>query len=55
MRTSKCFTMDSSKLENKLFIGFASIYINDGHSRKFGIAKILSTFTAEALAIVETL
>jgi hypothetical protein len=43
------------KMENKPFVGFASIDINDGHSRKFRIAKITSTFMVEALAIGETL
>jgi hypothetical protein len=47
--------MDGSKIENKPFIGFASIDISDGTSWKFRIAKIASTFTAEALAIGETL
>jgi hypothetical protein len=47
--------MDGSKLENKPFVGFTSIDINDGRSRKFRIAKMTSTFTAEALAIGETL
>jgi hypothetical protein len=42
-------------MENKPFVGFASIDINDGRGRKFRIAKIASTFTAEALAIGETL
>jgi hypothetical protein len=55
MRTSKCFTTDGSKIEDKPFVGFASIDIKDGRSRKFRIAKISSTFTAEALAIGETL
>jgi hypothetical protein len=45
MKTSKCFR----------FVGFASIDIKDGHSRKFRIAEIASTFMAEALAIGETL
>jgi hypothetical protein len=35
--------------------GFASIDISDGISWKFRIAKIASTFIAEALAISETL
>jgi ribonuclease HI len=55
LRTSKCFAMDGSKTENKPFIGFAAIDISDGISCKFRIAKIVSTFTAEALAIGETL
>jgi hypothetical protein len=42
-------------MEDKLFVGFASINIKDGRSRKFRIAKIASTFMAEALAIGETL
>jgi hypothetical protein len=54
MRTSK-FATDSSKTEDKRFVGFALIDIKDGHSRKFRIAKIASTFTAEALAIDKTL
>jgi ribonuclease HI len=45
MRTSKYFATDSSKP----FVGFASIGIKDG------LSKIASTFTAEALAIGETL
>jgi hypothetical protein len=55
MRTSKCFATDGSKMENKPRVGFASIDINDGRSRKFRIAKIASTFTAVALAIGRTL
>jgi hypothetical protein len=55
MRTSKYFVTDGSKMENKPFVGLASIDINDGHTSKFRIAKIASTFTAEALAISETL
>jgi hypothetical protein len=52
MRTSKCFATNDSKMENKPFVGFtSSIDINDGCSRKFRIAKILSTFTVKALAI----
>jgi hypothetical protein len=43
--------MDGSKMEDKPFAGFMSTDIKDGHSRKFRIAKIASTFTAEALAI----
>jgi hypothetical protein len=37
-------------MEKEPFVGFASIDINDGRSKKFRIAKIASTFTAEALA-----
>jgi hypothetical protein len=55
MRTSKCFATDGSKMENKPFVGLASIDTNDGRSRKCGIAKLASKFTAEALAIGETL
>jgi hypothetical protein len=40
---------------NKPFIGFTSIDISDAISWKFRIAKIASTFTVEALAIVKTL
>jgi hypothetical protein len=43
MSTSKCFTTDGSKMEDKPFVGFASI------------SKVVFTFTAEALAIGETL
>jgi hypothetical protein len=42
-------------MENKPFVGLASIDINDSRSRKFRIAKLASTFTAEALAIGERL
>jgi hypothetical protein len=42
-------------MENKPFIGFASIDISDGISWKFRIAKIVFTFMAEALTIGETL
>jgi hypothetical protein len=42
-------------MENKPFVGFAAIDISDGISWKFRIAKMASTFTAEALAIGETL
>jgi hypothetical protein len=38
-------------MEDKPFVRFASIHIKDGHSRKIRIAKIVSTFTVEALAI----
>jgi hypothetical protein len=55
MRISKCFATDGSKMENRPFVGFALIYINDGRRRKFRIANIASTFTAEALVITETL
>jgi hypothetical protein len=55
MRTSKCFAMDGLKMEDRPFAGFASIDIKDGHSMKFRISKIASTFTAEPLAIGKTL
>jgi hypothetical protein len=55
MRTSKCFATVGSKMENKPFIGFAAIGVGDGISWKFRIVKIAPTFTAEALAINETL
>jgi hypothetical protein len=55
MRTSKCFAMDGSKMEDRPFIGFTLIDIKDDHSIKFRISKIASTFAAEALAIGETL
>jgi hypothetical protein len=42
-------------MENKPFVGFASIDISDGISWKLRIAKTASTFTADALAIGETL
>jgi hypothetical protein len=45
--------MDSSKMENKQFEGITLIDINDGINWKFRIAKIASTFTAEALAIIK--
>jgi hypothetical protein len=45
MRTSICFAMDGSKMEDKLFVGFASIDIKDGHRRKFRIVKMAPTFT----------
>jgi hypothetical protein len=47
--------MDDSKMENKPFVGFASVDISDGISWKLRTAKIVSTFTVEALAIGETL
>jgi hypothetical protein len=47
--------MGASIMENKSFVGFATIGIIDCISWKFRIAKIASTFTAEALAIIETL
>jgi hypothetical protein len=47
--------MDGSKMENKPFVGFASLDISDCISWKFRMAKIASTFTAEALVIGETL
>jgi hypothetical protein len=55
MRTGKYYATDSSKMEEKPFVGFASIDIEHGCSTKFRISKIASTFTAEALAIGETL
>jgi ribonuclease HI len=55
MRTSKCFATDGSKMENKPNVGFTTIDINDGFSWKLKTAKLASTFTAEALAIGETL
>jgi hypothetical protein len=42
-------------MENKPFVGFLAIGISDAISWKFRIAKIASTFTAEALAVGETL
>jgi hypothetical protein len=42
-------------MENEPFVGLASIDINDGHRKKFRIAKLTPTFTVEALAIGETL
>jgi hypothetical protein len=55
MRTSKYFAMDSSKMENKPFVGFASVDISDVISWKFRIAIIVSTFTEEKLATGEIL
>jgi hypothetical protein len=43
------------KMEDKPFVGFASIDTKHGRSRKFRISEIASTFTAEALATGETL
>jgi hypothetical protein len=40
MRTSKYFATDSSKMENKPFVGFASTDIKDGHNRKFRIYSV---------------
>jgi hypothetical protein len=40
---------------NKPFVIFSAIDISDGISWIFRIAKIASTFTAEALAIGKTL
>jgi hypothetical protein len=54
MRTSKYFFTDGSKMEDKPFAGFASIDIKDGRSMKLRTSKIVSTFTAEALAIRKT-
>jgi hypothetical protein len=55
MRTSKCFATEGSRMENKPFVGFATIDISDGISWKFRITKLSSTFTEEALVIGETL
>jgi hypothetical protein len=55
MRTSKYFATFSSKMEKTPFIGFTSIDISEGISWIFRIAKIVSTFTVQALAIGETL
>jgi hypothetical protein len=48
-------TTRDSKMEDKPFVGSASIDIKDGRSMKFRISEIASIFTAEALAIAETL
>jgi hypothetical protein len=48
-------TRNGSKMDNKPFVGFTSIDINDGISWRFWIAKLAPTFTAEALAVGETL
>jgi hypothetical protein len=42
-------------MENKPFVRFAAIDIRNGISWKYGIAKIASSSTAEALTIWETL
>jgi ribonuclease HI len=42
-------------MEEKPFVRFTLIDIKDGRSMKFRISKIVSTLTAEALAIGETL
>jgi hypothetical protein len=42
-------------MENKSFVGFTLIDVSDGIGWKFGIFKISSAFTAEALEIGETL
>jgi hypothetical protein len=42
-------------MEDKPFVGFASIDIKYDRSMKFRISNIASTFTVEALAIGETL
>jgi hypothetical protein len=55
MRISKCFTMYGSEMEDKPLVRFASIDMKDGHSRKFRISNIASTFTVEALVVGETL
>jgi hypothetical protein len=47
---SKYFTTYGSKMENKPFVGFASIGVSDDITWKFRIAMIPSTFKAEALA-----
>jgi hypothetical protein len=54
IRPSKCFTMHSSK-NGEQTIHRIRINVSDGISWKFRIAKIAFTFTAEALAIGETL
>jgi NTP pyrophosphatase (non-canonical NTP hydrolase) len=53
MRISKYFATGDSKMEDETFVGFASIDTKHGRSRKFRMAKIASTFTAEALEIIE--
>jgi hypothetical protein len=55
MRTSKFFATEGSKMENNQFVEFALIDICDGISWKSRIVKIWCIFTAEALAIGETL
>jgi hypothetical protein len=54
MRPSKCFATDGSQIQNKPSVGFASIDVSYRISWKFRIAKIVSTFTAEALEIGKT-
>jgi hypothetical protein len=47
--------MDDSKMENKPFVGVASIGTSVGLSWKFRVAKIVSIFTVEAPTIAGTL
>jgi hypothetical protein len=42
-------------MKDKPFVKFTSIHIKDDRSMKFRISTIATTFTAEALAIGETL
>jgi hypothetical protein len=54
MRTNKYFATDNSKMENKPFVRFASIDINQDICWKFRMAKIGSTFKATLLVAGET-
>jgi hypothetical protein len=49
------YFVGTMEMDDIPFVGLASKDIKDGRSRMFRIAKIASTFTAEALAIGETL
>jgi hypothetical protein len=57
IRTSKYFATNCSEMESTSFMGYALIDVraSGGVSWKYGIGKIASTFSAEALGIGETL
>jgi hypothetical protein len=55
LKTSTCFTKDGSKREGKSFTGYALLDIKQDASEKHRTLNIAYIFTAERLAIAETL
>ena len=54
LRSSKCFYTDGSKMSDSTYVGFAFV-CQDGEPHPFRSVGWSSIFTAEAMAIVETL
>ena len=54
LRSSKCFFTDGCKMSDSTYVGFAFV-CQDGEPRLFRSVGRSSIFTAEAMAIVETL